>query len=216
MREWDRKHWLTTRLQELRKLRKAACNEVITAKIKHYVVLKTALSFLTGALTGLFLWITGVRLFFLFALLTFILNFIPNVGSIIATILPIPMVLVNPDFSILTLSLAIILPGTVLMVVGNVIEPKLLGDSLELHPITVLLSLIFWGIIWGIPGMLLAAPITAVFKILLENIEITKPVAILLEGKLPKSPKEAQEEQSPDPKKSMQREENPPEDQTSL
>ena len=91
-------------------------------------------------------------------------------------------------------ALAIILPGTVQMVVGNVIEPKLLGDSLELHPITVLLSLIFWGIIWGIPGMLLAAPITAVLKILLENIEITKPVATLLEGKLPKSPKELKEQ----------------------
>ena len=95
------------------------------------------------------------------------------------------------------------------MVVGNVIEPKLLGDSLELHPITVLAQLNFWGIIWGIPGMLLAAPITAVLKILLENIEITKPVATLLEGKLPKSPKEVQEEQPPVPEKSMQREENP-------
>ena len=70
------------------------------------------------------------------------------------------------------------------MFIGNVIEPKMLGDSLDLHPITVLLSLIFWGMLWGIPGMLLAAPITAVLKILSENLEITAPVARLLSGKL--------------------------------
>ena len=159
----------------------------IESKIENYLLIKLVLSLATGISVALFLWILDIDLAMVFGLLAFVLNFIPNVGSIIATILPIPMVLVNPDFSILTLSLAIILPGTVQMVVGNMIEPKLLGDSLELHPITVLLSLIFWGIIWGIPGMLLAAPITAVLKILLENIEITKPVATLLEGKLPKT-----------------------------
>ena len=58
----------------------------------------------------------------------------------------------------------------------------MLGESLELHPITVLLSLIFWGILWGISGMLLAAPITAVLKILLDNLDLTKPLARLLEG----------------------------------
>ena len=82
------------------------------------------------------------------------------------------------------LALAILLPGSVQMFIGNVIEPKMLGDSLDLHPITVLLSLIFWGMLWGIPGMLLAAPITAVLKILSENLEITAPVARLLSGKL--------------------------------
>lgn len=187
----------------------------IESKIENYLLIKLILSLATGISVALFLWMLDIDLAMVFGLLAFVLNFIPNVGSIIATVLPIPMVLVNPDFSILTLSLAIILPGTVQMVVGNVIEPKLLGDSLELHPITVLLSLIFWGIIWGIPGMLLAAPITAVLKILLENIEITKPVATLLEGKLPKSSKEIQGEQPPVPEKSGQREENRTEDQTS-
>ena len=166
----------------------------IESKIENYLLIKLILSLATGLSVALFLWILDIDLAMVFGLLAFVLNFIPNVGSIIATVLPIPMVLVNPDFSILTLSLAILLPGTVQMVVGNVIEPKLLGDSLELHPITVLLSLIFWGIIWGIPGMLLAAPITAVLKILLENIEITKPVATLLEGKLPTPPSKKQEE----------------------
>ena len=157
------------------------------------------MSLVTGISVTVFLWLLDIDLAMVFGLLAFVLNFIPNVGSIIATVLPIPMVLVNPDFSILTLSLAIILPGTVQMIVGNVIEPKLLGDSLELHPITVLLSLIFWGIIWGIPGMLLAAPITAVCKILLENIEITKPVAAILEGKISNNPTE-EKSTPPEPK----------------
>ena len=168
----------------------------IESKIEKYLLIKLILSVATGLSVTLFLWLLDIDLAMVFGLLAFVLNFIPNVGSIIATLLPIPMVLVNPDFSIFTLSMAIILPGTVQMVVGNVIEPKLLGDSLELHPITVLLSLIFWGIIWGIPGMLLAAPITAVLKILLENIEITKPVATLLEGKIPKKTIESPDEVS--------------------
>lgn len=182
----------------------------IESKIENYLLIKLILSLATGISVAFFLWMLDIDLAMVFGLLAFVLNFIPNVGSIIATLLPVPMVIVNPDFSVLTLSLAIILPGTVQMVVGNVIEPKLLGDSLELHPITVLMCLIFWGIIWGIPGMLLAAPITAVLKILLENIEITKPVAKLLEGQLPtKAPQKKKEDPPP-------KQENPPAPQQAL
>ena len=88
---------------------------------------------------------------------------------------------------------------TIQMFIGNVIEPKMLGDSLDLHPITVLLSLIFWGMLWGIPGMLLAAPITAVLKILSENLEVTAPVARLLSGKLSAQPKTTDPEPTPAP-----------------
>ena len=116
--------------------------------------------------------------------MAFFLNFVPNVGSIVAIFLPLPIILISPDLDMTILALAILLPGSVQMFIGNVIEPKMLGDSLDLHPITVLLSLIFWGMLWGIPGMLLAAPITAVLKILSENLEITAPVARLLSGKL--------------------------------
>jgi AI-2 transport protein TqsA len=165
--------------------------EKIENKIEKYLLIKMVLSIITGASVTFFLWMLNVDLAMVFGLLAFVLNFIPNVGSIIATLLPIPMILVNPEASVFTIILAIGLPGTIQMVVGNVVEPKLLGDSLELHPITVLLSLIFWGIIWGIAGMLLAAPITAVLKILLENIEITKPFAKLLEGKFPKTIEES-------------------------
>ena len=80
--------------------------------------------------------------------------------------------------------LAVFLPTAVHLVIGSAVEPKILGDSLELHPITVMLCLIFWGLVWGIPGMLLAAPLTAALKIIFEGIEVLQPCAKLLEGKI--------------------------------
>lgn len=80
--------------------------------------------------------------------------------------------------------LAVLLPTLVHVVVGQGIEPKVMGDSLELHPITVMLCLIFWGMLWGIPGMLLAAPITAAFKIFFESMDTTRPLAKMLAGNL--------------------------------
>jgi len=156
----------------------------IEQRIKHYLVIKLVLSLATGILTAIILSALHVELAMVFGVLAFILNFVPNVGSIAATVMPIPVILLDPNFDPMILLLAVSLPGSIQMIVGNVIEPKMLGDSLELHPITVLLSLIFWGMLWGIPGMLLAAPITAVLKILSEHLEITAPVARLLAGDL--------------------------------
>lgn len=126
----------------------------------------------------------GLDMAIVFGVLTFVLKFIPEAGSIISILLPLPLVLVSPDSSIAMLLLAIILPSVMHLSVGNLIEPRLLGDSLELHPITILLSLIFWGMLWGIPGMLLATPITSAVKILCEHLELTQPVSKLLEGKV--------------------------------
>ena len=84
-------------------------------------------------------------------------------------------------------SLALAVPGAIQVVLGNIIEPKLLGDSLGLHPVAMMLTLIFWGTLWGIPGMLLAAPISSVGCILLERSELTRPLAELLAGRLPGS-----------------------------
>jgi len=116
--------------------------------------------------------------------MAFLLNFIPSIGSIVATLLPLPVVLVSPDVSGLTIILALVLPGAVQMFIGNVVEPKVMGDELDLHPVTILLSLMIWGAIWGIVGMLLATPIVAVMKIFFERSELTRPVADLLAGRL--------------------------------
>ena len=80
--------------------------------------------------------------------------------------------------------LAILIPGIIQVTIGNGIEPKVMGDALDLHPVTILLALIFWGMLWGIPGMLLATPITAVMKILLSRLEYTRGLADLLAGRI--------------------------------
>ncbi len=158
----------------------------IDLKIRKYISIKVLLSSATGILAGFLLWVIGLDLAAVFGVLAFLLNFIPSVGSVIATLLPLPLAIVQFD-SPAAIVAVLVLPGTVQMVIGNVLEPKLMGTSLNLHPITVLLSLIFWGMLWGPAGMVLAAPITAVLKIILDRVESTRPIADLLAGKLPES-----------------------------
>ena len=80
--------------------------------------------------------------------------------------------------------LALAIPGALQFAVGSLIEPKIMGESLDLHPVVILLGLIFFGMIWGIVGMILATPIVAVTKIVLDRIDVTAPVGRLLAGKL--------------------------------
>ncbi len=160
----------------------------IVGRIRRYISLKVSISAATGALVGLLLWILGVELALVFGVLAFVLNFIPSVGSIIATLLPLPVVLLDPDFSMATLVLVVLLPGGVQMAVGNALEPKLMGDQLELHPITILAALTFWGMLWGIPGMLLAVPLTAALRIVLDGLDLTRPVARMMAGHMTPEP----------------------------
>ena len=119
----------------------------------------------------------------MFAILTFCLNFIPNIGSIIAVILPIPIILLQFGISFPFIA-AIILLVAIQIAIGNILEPKLMGDSMGLHPVTILFFLAFWGYLWGITGMFLSVPITATLKIIFDKFEMTKPVAQLFAGKL--------------------------------
>jgi AI-2 transport protein TqsA len=156
----------------------------IDAKIRRYVVTKVTTSAITGILVGSLLAILRVDLAFVFGVLAFFLNFIPNVGSIIAVLLPVPLAVVQFD-SWVHIGLVVALPGLVQLTVGNVVEPKLMGEGLALHPVSILLALVFWGLIWGVVGMLLAAPITAVLAIVLGRFETTRPISNLMAGRLP-------------------------------
>ena len=158
--------------------------EQVERGIKRYILTKVLVSATTGILVGLTLWILGVELAMVFGLLAFLLNFIPSIGSVISTLLPLPVVLLSGDLSGAEKLLAFLIPGVIQFAVGNVVEPKIMGRSLDLHPVAVLLGLIFFGMIWGIIGMILATPIVAVTKIVLDRIEITAPVGRLLAGKL--------------------------------
>ncbi len=157
-------------------------NDII-GLVKKYIFTKFITSAFTGISAGLIYWFLGLELAIIFGSLTFILNFIPVIGSIIAVILPLPIAFLQYNDPTLVI-LIILLPTIVHQIVGNFIEPKIFGDSFGLHPITIILSLIFWGMIWGFIGVLLAAPLTAIIKITFERFKTTKQIARLLEGKI--------------------------------
>jgi AI-2 transport protein TqsA len=152
-------------------------------RIRSYLVTKVITSLVTGILTGLVLWLIGMELAFLFGLLAFILNFIPTVGSVAAVIIPMPVALLALE-SPLKIGLAFLIPMTIQFVVGNLVEPKLMGDNLDLHPVTLLLALMFWGLIWGVPGMLLAAPLTVIAKVAISRSQNGKFLSELMAGRI--------------------------------
>lgn len=157
---------------------------VFEAKFREYLVTKTVISFFTGIAFALVLGLFGVPLALLMGVSAFLLNYIPNVGPIIASVLPIPLILVTPELGIVGQVAAIVLSSGVQVVSGSVVEPKVMGDSFQLHPIVILLSLMVWGMIWGLVGMLLAVPLTAAIKIALERIDRTRPIAEVMAGRL--------------------------------
>tara|TARA_B100001123_G_scaffold264337_1_gene294426 strand:- start:223 stop:1230 length:1008 start_codon:yes stop_codon:yes gene_type:complete len=155
----------------------------IIDNVKKYIFTKFITSTATGILTGMIYWFLGLELALIFGTMTFLLNFIPVLGSVIAVIIPLPVALLqynDPSFIIYV----ILFPTIVHIIIGNIIEPKIFGEAFGLHPITIILSLIFWGMIWGMMGVLLAAPITAIIKIAFEKFNTTLPFAKLLEGNI--------------------------------
>jgi len=156
----------------------------IELRVRGYLLKMVGLAALTGVLVGLTLAALGVSFAWVFGFLTFLLNFIPNVGSIIATLLPLPVVLLTPDMPVAVQVLAVALPGAIQFVIGSFIQPRVLGRALNLHPVALLMALIFFGMIWGIMGAFLAMPITGAIKIVLDRMETTRPLANLLAGDL--------------------------------
>ncbi|MGD8778162.1 MAG: AI-2E family transporter [Ignavibacteria bacterium] len=142
--------------------------EKIQTSIFTYVKVKIIVSIFTAVLVYVVLIIFGVKFAFLWGLLTFLLNFIPIVGSLIAVILPTLMGVIQFD-SFSTIVILFILLETSQVIVGNVVEPIMMGNSLRLNTITTMFGLVFWGFIWGIPGMLLSMPLVVIFKILFEQ-----------------------------------------------
>ncbi len=147
-------------------------------RIQKYLVIKTGVSLVTGVLIATGLAILQVKFAILFGLLAFLLNYIPNLGSIIAAVPAVFLALVDQD------PLTALLTGALFLVVnitiGNVVEPNLMGRRMGLSTLVVFLSLLFWGWVWGPVGMLLSVPLTMTAKILLENVEDFRWVAILM------------------------------------
>lgn len=147
--------------------------------IRRYMWIKTVVSLLTGVLCYAILKFIGVDFAEILSILIFMLNFIPTIGSIVAVILPAVVALMQ--FETLTPFLMVVaLCGGVQFVVGSVIEPKFMGTTLNLSPFVVLLSLTFWGNIWGIEGAALSVPIAASIVILCRDIPGLRPIAVLM------------------------------------
>lgn len=157
---------------------------MIEGKLREYIVLKTLISIGTGIAVWVVLAIFGVPLALLMGLLTFLLNYIPNFGPLVTCLLPLPLIWLSPDLSLPSMIAATVLSCGVQLVSGNVIETRMMGNSFELHPIVVLLVLMVWFAIWGFVGMLLAVPITAALKVILQRIDRTEPIARLMAGDL--------------------------------
>ena len=157
----------------------------ISKQIGQYLTVKVAISGATGVLVWLGLALLGVEFALTWGALAFFLNFIPSIGSIIASIPPILLAVVQFYPSVWMPVITAVVLLSIQMVMGNVIEPKLVGDSLNLSPVVILLSLVFFGWLWGMTGALLSVPIVATIKIVCENIEGLKPISVLMgSGKL--------------------------------
>lgn len=151
----------------------------ISHAITQYIALKAFISFLGGVGTTLILTIFGVDFALTWGTLAFVLNFIPYLGSILATILPVLLALVQLDSLWVPLVIFVLLIGMQQML-GTFIEPRMQGTTLGVSPLLIILSLAFWGVVWGVIGMLLAVPLLMVVKIVFENIPATRPVSDLM------------------------------------
>lgn len=152
------------------------------SSLSRYVTLKTFVSALTGGLSYLALLIIGVDFAFFWGFTIFILNYIPTIGSLVATAFPtfiaaLQFASIGPALWVLGVVTAIQL------IVGNIIDPRLMGTSLNVSGVVVILSLAFWGSIWGVTGMILSVPITVMMVIVFAQFDNTRWLAILLSDK---------------------------------
>jgi len=154
----------------------------IDQSVNRYLRTKVLTSTAIGLTFGGVLFAFGIDLAVVLGLLAFLLNFIPTIGSIIAVLLTLPVIFVAVDPLV---GLGVVVGLVVAQnVIGNGLEPKLMGAGLDLHPATILIGLGLWGLIWGVVGMLLSAPLMAILRIVLANYATTRPFAEVLSGRL--------------------------------
>ena len=152
----------------------------IVTQISKYLRTLAVISFVTGCCVFLALYTLGIDFALTWGVLAFFLNFIPTIGSIVASIPPILFAIVQfyPNWvpALLTLLALLIIQFSI----GNLMTPKIMGDALDLSPVVILISLLFWGLIWGFSGALLSVPITVMIKIICENIPPLHFVAVMI------------------------------------
>ncbi len=151
----------------------------IMHRVNRYLVVKTGVSAVTAAIVWVIFWSMGLELATAVALLTFVLNFIPSVGSIIATVIAVILAFVLTGDTTATVIVGVLCAVTQFLI-GNILDPMLLGQTLRLSSFGIILSLAFWGSIWGVPGMFLAVPIMVALMIICAHIPWLRGVAVML------------------------------------
>ncbi|POF29680.1 AI-2E family transporter [Roseibium marinum] len=151
----------------------------INRSIMHYFSIKTTVSIATGLLTSLVLIVIGLPYAALFGFIAFLLNYIPTIGSLIGVIFPSLLAIVYYDTLGPFIAIATGL-GLIQFSIGNFVEPRLMGSNLNLSGLVIMLSLAFWGAIWGVVGMVLCVPLTVMIVIVCARFEASRPIAVLL------------------------------------
>ena len=145
-----------------------------------YLGIKTIVSMATGLSAGLLTWWIGLDFPLLWAMLAFLLNYVPTIGSIIAAIPAVLLALVQPDLGVGAAGATALGFTLINIAFGNLIEPRLMGYGVGISPLVVFVGLIFWGFVFGPVGMLLSVPLTMTLKMALESDESTRWIAILI------------------------------------
>ncbi|TVQ83683.1 MAG: AI-2E family transporter [Bacteroidetes bacterium] len=155
--------------------------EKVERSVSKYLVLKTLICLATGVLSYIVLLIIGVDFPVFWAFLIFLLNYIPVLGSYVATILPVLFSFLQfGDFT--PGLLVLIFVGAIQVVIGNFVDPRVMGNSVNLSPLVIILSLAFWGAIWGIVGMFLSVPLMVIVVVAFSKMPRFRPFAILMTG----------------------------------
>ncbi len=173
---WERK--AETAFGHSDETREAVAN--IGHKVRWYLLVRSFSGALSGTLVATWLWLIGVDFVLLWGLMFYLLNYVPTVGSIVAGVLAVLVAFLQ-----LGPLWALIAAGGIIAIdqaIGNVLDPRLQGRALDISPLVVLLSVIFWGWIWGVAGMILAVPLTATVITLCELVPALQPAAILMSG----------------------------------
>ena len=170
----------------------------IVREVQAYLGIKTVVSLATGVLIGAMAWLLNLDFPVLLGLIGFVMNYIPTVGSILAAV-PALLFSIVQFGTLGHFTLVAVGYGVINTVFGNIIEPNLMGRRLGLSTLVVILSLLFWAWIWGPVGALLAVPLTMVVKIMLENTEDLRWVAILLDKSAPQAKVAVETQTVPDP-----------------
>ena len=152
----------------------------IISQVTHYISIKFLISLITGTLVGIATAVIGMDFPIVWGFIAFVLNFIPMFGSIISWLITTTFAVLQFYPSWAKILFVAIMILAINMTLGNIIEPRWEGNDLGISPFVILVSLSIWGWMWGFVGMVLAVPLMVIIKIICENVELLKPVAVLL------------------------------------